>query len=133
MQSGQFVRWESEDFSHVGMVLEFGETVTLVTQEGEMTFPADDGTLTKIRRPKNFHFFGNPQDIMPKAPVKKVAKEKKLSAKEQQAVDLIKAHIDAGNDLPSRPEGMKMLIEQLGFKQGTASTYFATAKRILSA
>lgn len=127
MQQGQFAKWSTEQFSHVGMIVSFGERVRMLTEEGEMEFDATDGQLETVRRPSKFNVEAGIEKVK-EAASKKTQRAPKANSKKAQALDLFKAL----DELPSRKDGIKMLVEQLDMTEAGASTYFAMIKKELS-
>lgn len=127
MQAGQFIRWDAEDFSYTGMVIEHTEdnVVRMLTEHGEMGFVMGDGEVYDVRRPKNFSFTGNPQDLMPKPKAKKVAKAPKAGSNKAKAIELF-ATVDT---LPSRKDGIRQIADALGVSEAYASTLFNDVKK----
>ena len=120
---GQVHKWSAEDFSYIGIVTAAAAgRITMMTDEGELSFPEDDGTLKLLPNHK--------LDL--EAPIKKAAPAPAKKAPKAGS-NLAKAHEVIAEAWPvSRPEGMALIKEALDCGDGTASTYFASAKRALS-
>lgn len=127
MQQGQFAKWSTEEFTHVGMVVSFGESITMLTEEGEMTFNADDGSVEAVRRPKNFSVEAGINKVKEEA-AKSAKPAPKAGSKKARAIELF-SNLD---ELPTRKEGIKMLVDELGMTEAGASTYFAMVKKELA-
>jgi hypothetical protein len=129
MQQGQFIKWSTEDFSHVGMVVSFGERVTMLTEEGEMSFDQTDGKIEAVRRPSKFSVEAGIHKVKEAAAAAaKPTRKPKAGSKKELALEMFKKL----DELPTRKEGIKMLVEQLEMTEAGASTYFAMIKKELN-
>lgn len=132
MEVGTWVKWSAEDFSYVGQIKKIeGDDITFITEEGEMTVKATDG---------KFETTWSGKDVARK--VEKAAREEKAAApkavkaagltKREQAIELVRAYVAKHGGLPTRSEGIKMLVAKLGMTEGGASTYFNEAKKAVA-
>lgn len=129
MQQGQFIKWSTEDFSHIGMVVSFGERVTILTEEGEMSFDANDGKVEAVRRPSKFNIEAGIHKVKEAAAAEaKPKRQPKAGSKKELALEMFRKL----DELPTRKEGIAMLVSELGMTEAGASTYFAMVKRELS-
>ena len=117
---GQVAKWQAEDFTYMGVVTAHAAgRVTMMTELGEMSFEDTDGTLKALPTMK--------LDL--EAPIKKAAPAP-ATKQPKAGSNLAKAHEVIAEAWPvSRPEGMALIKEALGCGDGTASTYYASAKR----
>jgi len=129
--TNKFIKWTSSDdegeFSHVGLELTSGDTITMMLSDGtELSFPSDDGTVVPAQRPVNF---GKVAPSAPRVTVVRAAKAAKPGSKREKALIIVR-------DLFGKGHGKEMtvqrLIDVLGMSPAGAQTYFYNAKKELA-
>lgn len=159
MKTGSFVKWSGEGekgrFSYVGQLVKLtDDRVTLLTADGEMSFPVGDGSVEPASKPAQFdEFLARREDptlpttlaskrVKDGVTVKNVPKKvKKAVARKPRAkrggvtkMDRARALlvVDGVLTVPSRKAGIELLVKELDMTAAGASTYFATVKRELA-
>ena len=139
---GDFIKWECADeegaFSYVGRVNYHKDgRINFTTNAGSIIgVPEDDGTFTKIDKPKGFIGESKPRKREKKTVIKTTVKRERKPrntngpTKREQAIDLYKQHyLQSGNIHPPRQQMIDTFVEHLSMTSAGASTYVAMCKK----
>lgn len=136
MKTGSFVKWSGTDggdrFCYGGQLIKLtDERVTILTVDGEMTFPLDDGEVVKIRKPTKFDDYINARkEVAAKLPkAKKASPKRKRKSKKGSKIERARVLLLTGGKMPSRKDGIALLVKELDMTPAGASTYYANVKR----
>ena len=126
MQTGEFVRWKSEDddgkFNYLGKVLaSTEENVTMVTEENfVVSFPKDDGVVEMCKKPAGWSI-KTPKIITPIMAVKKATI---VGSKADMVAKLLAEH-----DPSSRKEAIELIVAAGISTKAGASTHYNNARK----
>ncbi len=139
MKVGSFVKWSGTDdgrrFAYVGKLIDqTDERVTMLTVDGEMSFPLEDGKVEKAKKPTAFDDLIKRREVaVAKRAKKSSPKRKRTRAKRSGKTKLARSRellITNGVWMDfSRKEGIALLVDMLSMTPAGASTYFATIKK----
>lgn len=122
MKIGSYVRYVNGDVKHIGRLDKLtAKYATITTVQGSVRVSLDGGEVTKAHKPRNFEARLEANTASTKSSPKR--RRRSTDSKVARARELLLAN-GPGN-IPSRKEGIELLVAEAGLTPAGASTYYA--------